>query len=189
MINTIEIKNNKNKFLVENLKENMYLLPKWEKISTLSVFQNTMFFGKKKFSVNLMRKFSSKNMLEKYMVKSQEGEILANMDLRIYKDCVFVINFNFKNIFNIENIIMNLIQTAIEKALYNTSEQEVKISLTFPLNIRKKLKKLLLSNEFTIDENQSQYEKEMFGEMLYYKVKPFSTWKLRIKQNPILINK
>ncbi len=97
MLNILD--NNKTKFLSENLLNNIYLMPKWEKIKTFSILQNTLFFKKENYNVDLFRKFSSKNMLEKYLIKSQDNLELANMDLKIYKDCVYIINLNIKNKF------------------------------------------------------------------------------------------
>ncbi len=188
MINTIYIKQNKSKVLVKNIPENVFLLPKWEKIKTFSVIQNNLFFKKTILNLSLFRKFSSKNMLEKYCIKTQDNVELANMDLRIYKDCVYIINLNFQNNNNISNILLELIQVAIEKSLYNTTEEELKINLNFPLNKRNKIKKLLTSNEFFAEENQSDYEKEMFGETLTFKMTKSSKWMKIIKQAPILIN-
>ena len=189
MLNTLNTDKNTIKLHVENIISGMYLLPKWEKIKSFSFIENSLFFKKNKINVNLYRKFSSKNMVEKYLIKNNNNVELANMDLKIYKDCVYIINLNFKNNSNINEILTYLIQTAVEKTLYNTTNQELKINLTFPSLTNLKIRKFLLTNEFLQEENQSDYEKEMFGETFIFKMNKFSIWKSKIKHNPILLNK
>ncbi len=81
-----------------------------------------------------------------------------------------------------------LLQTAIEKAIYNTTEKELKINLTFPSSENSKIKKTLLLNEFKSEENQSEYEKQMFGETFDFKLTQTSSWNSKIKLMPILVN-
>ena len=90
---------------------------------------------------------------------------------------------------NSEQLIEKMLQIAIEKALYNTSEKKVIFNLTSGLMLRNKIKKILIANEFQKEEEQSKYEEEMFGETFYYTVENNSSWMKRIKQMPILINK
>ncbi len=188
MLNTIDVKDNKSKILVNNLINNLYFLPDWEKIKTFSLFKTGFLFKKSSLKVNLFRKFSSRNMIEKYLIKTDDNTELGKMDLKIYKDSVYIINIDCVNNKNSEEIIKKFIQTAIEKSLYNTTEKEVKINLTSPNVIKGKIKKELLLNEFKTEENQTDYEKRIFGETFSYKFVKNSKWANRIKQMPILIN-
>lgn len=188
MINTIT-SDKRSKFLVDDLINNIYLLPKWEKIKSFSVTKRKFWFKHESLKLDLCRKFSSKNMLEKYSIKTSENNVIATMDLRIYKDCVYIINMNFATSFNEEQIVLTLLQTALEKALYNTKNKEVKINLNFEKNINNKLKKILEENDFTAETNQSEYEIEMFGKTFYAFPEKSSFWTKRIKNSSILINK
>ena len=82
-----------------------------------------------------------------------------------------------------------MLQIAIEKALYNTSDKKVIFNLSSGIIIKNKIKKILIANEFKQEENQSTYEKEMFGEPFYITIDNISLWMKKIKQFPILINK
>ena len=189
MIDTIIKNDKKYKLSVEDLLNEVYLLPKWEKIKTFSLTQKRFLFGLRSFDVNVFRKFSSKNQLEKYSIRTEDEKILANMDLKVYKDSVYIINLNFDSQIKFEPLIDKMLQIAIEKALYNTSERKVIFNLTSSLMLRNKIKKILIANEFQKEEEQSKYEEEMFGETFYYTVENNSSWMKRIKQMPILINK
>ena len=189
MIDTIIKNDKKYKLSVEDLLNEVYLLPKWEKIKTFSLTQKRFLFGLRSFDVNVFRKFSSKNQLEKYSIRTEDEKILANMDLKVYKDSVYIINLNFDSQIKFEPLIDKMLQIAIEKALYNTSERKVIFNLTSGLMLRNKIKKILIANEFQKEEEQSKYEEEMFGETFYYTVENNSSWMKKIKQMPILINK
>ncbi len=189
MINSLINKDNKSKLSAENLINEIYLLPKWEKIKTFSIIQKKLFFITNSSDFNLYRKFSSKNMLEKYTIKTGDEKVCALMDLKIYKDCVYIINFDIKSLLYFDELAEKLLQTAVEKALYNTTEEEVKINLTQSLIIKSKLKKILIKSEFFPEENQSNYEKNMFGETFCIKVTNNSIWQKKIKQMPVLINR
>ena len=188
MINTL-VRNNNKILTVEKVFNDIYLLPKWEKIKSFSFTKRLMMFKTRSLDVNLFRKFSSKNLLEKYSLRTTNDKILANMDLKIYKDSVYIINLNIQAGMEFEQALSKLLQVAIEKALYNTTEKEVIINLTSGIITKNKIKKVLLNNEFVAEENQSSYEKEMFGESFSIKVDNTSNWYKKIKQMPILINK
>ena len=111
------------------------------------------------------------------------------MDLKIYKDSVYIINLDIESQTNFEQLTERLLQVAIEKALYNTTEKEVVMNLTAGLIVKNRIRKALLNNGFTSAENQSSYEKEMFGETFSIRVSEDSNWMRTIKQMPILINK
>lgn len=189
MINTLVKNENKHKISVENLLNDIYLLPKWEMIKTFALTQKRFFVGLKSFNVNLFRKFSSKNLLEKYSIRTDDEKVLASMDLKVYKDSVYIINLDVESQVNFEQLLDKLLQVAVEKALYNTSEREVVINLTSGLIVRNRIKKVLINNEFKQEESQSSYEKEMFGETFSIRVDNNSVWMKKIKQMPILINK
>ena len=188
MINSI-IKNDKkqNNISVRSLLYESYLFPDWEKIKTFSITKSLFLFKEKILNLDLYRKFSSGNQLEKYAIKTQDGKIAASMDLRVYKDSVYIINFdiNLKN--NYEQTAQYLMQVAVEKALYNTTEKEVIINLVS--NIINKRRKFLVNSGFMVEEAQSNYEKELFGETYTLKAENDLVWSKRIKQMPILINK
>ncbi|MCD7780172.1 MAG: hypothetical protein LUH05_05820, partial [Candidatus Gastranaerophilales bacterium] len=140
-------------------------------------------------NAGLYRKFSSKNLLEKYSIKNENGCSIASMDLKVYKDSVYIINLKINNSHCFNKLIEILLQTAVEKALYNTSEKEVFVNLEVGNFTENKIKKLLLQKEFSCTENQSDLEKKMFGETFKIKITKESFWTKKIKENPILINK
>lgn len=189
MLNTLVKENNKHNISIENLLNDVYLLPKWEKIKAFSLTEKRFFFRRKLVNVDLYRKFSSKNQLEKYSIRTEDEKTLANMDLKIYKDSVYIINLDIESQANFEQLTEKLLQVAVEKALYNTTEKEVVINLTAGLIVKNRIKRILLNNEFTTEESQSSYEKEMFGETYTVKATNNSNWLKTIKQMPILINK
>ena len=111
------------------------------------------------------------------------------MDLKVYKDSVYIINLSLESHVNFEPLIDKMLQIAIEKALYNTSDKKVVFNLTSGMLIKNKIRKILIANEFKQEENQSSYEKNMFGETFFICIDNSSVWMKKIKQMPILINK
>ena len=188
MINTIIKTNLKSKPDLDNLLNNIYLLPQWEKIKEFALLEK-WFFIQKSINVNLFRKFSSKNMLEKYSVRIGEENVIGSMDLKVYKDSVYIINIDAKSLNMFEQVIEKLVQVAVEKALYNTSEKEIKVNLSFPLIKQNKMRRILTSLGFIPEEAQSKYEKELFGETYSLKAENSVFWQKQIKQMSILINK
>lgn len=191
MVNTI-IKSEKiehSKISINSLLNDIYLLPKWEKIKEVSLEEKRFFFIKKTKQVNIFRKFSVKNNVEKYSLRTSNDEIIANIDLRVYKDNVYIINMNYETKSNFEQVSALLLQVAAEKALYNTTDKQLKINLSFPLLIKNKLRKMLLLSDFVKEAEQSQYEIDMFGEIFVLDVDSSSFWQKKIKQMNILINK
>lgn len=188
MINTLVKHKNKANIAVNNILSDIYLLPNWEKIKEFS-FTGRSFFNKKSFKAQLYRKFSSKHMIEKYSMRTGEENEIAKMDLKVYKDCVYIINLDcdFKTSFN--SVLETLIQVAVEKGLYNTENKEVKINLLMPVLKRNAVKRILIQNGFMPEGNQSKYEKEMFGETYFIKAEKSLDWKKRINHLPILINR
>ena len=189
MLNTLVKENNKQNISIENLLKDVYLLPKWEMIKSFALTEKRFFFRKKLVNIDLYRKFSAKNQLEKYSIRSEDERTLANMDLKIYKDSVYIINLDIESQTNFEQLAERLLQVAVEKALYNTTEKEVVMNLTAGLIVKNRIRKTLLNNGFMTAENQSSYEKEMFGETFSIRVSNDSDWMRIIKQMPILINK
>ena len=191
MINSLikhENKNN-NRINVDNLLNDVFLLPKWEMIKSFSITEMNFLFKKSTLNLQLYRKFSSKNQLEKYSIRTEDDKVLASMDLRIYKDSVYIINIDMNSKMYFDKIAEKIIQVAVEKALYNTTEQEVVFNLQSGLLQNHRIKKFLCNNEFIVEEAQSEYEKELFGETLVLKLQNNSNWMKRIKQFPFLINK
>ena len=191
MINSLIKHENKtnNKLSVGNILNEVYLVPQWEKIKSFSISENVFFFYKRNLKLNLYRKFSFKNQLEKYSIRTEDEKVLALMDLKIYKDSVYIIDLNITSKLNFDKILEKIIQVSVEKALYNTTEKEIVINLTSGLVTKHKIKKFLLNNEFTVEENQSNYEKELFGETYTLKLANNSKWMKRIKQFNFLNNK
>ena len=188
MINTIIKPNLKSKHDLDNILDSIYLLPQWEKIKEFSLFEKRFFF-RRAFNVSLFRKFSSKNMLEKYSIRVGEENVIASMDLKVYKDSVYIINIDAYSLNSFEQTITKLVQVAVEKALYNTTDKEVKINLSLPLIKQNKMRRILLSLGFEAELEQSQYEKELFGETFSLKAENSVFWQKQIKQLSILINK
>ena len=114
---------------------------------------------------------------------------MASMDLKVYKDSVYIINIDINSKFNFDKIAKKMIQVAVEKALYNTSEKEVVANIPSSLLFNHKIKRCLLNNEFCAEEAQSDYEKDLFGETFTLKIGNKSKWMRRIKRFQFLINK
>lgn len=189
MINSIlkSDKKEQNTLFLENLLNESYLLPNWEKIKDVIIEKRKMFCFKKYINAGLYRKFSSKNSVEKYCIKNQNNDIIAGIDLRVYKDCVYIINcyadlsFNFENSFNI------LLQVAVEKAFYNTTDKKLNINLSFPPLLKSKIKKIISVEDFEKEEVQSKYEQEMFGEIFSLNAASSSFWQKKIKQQHLYL--
>ena len=189
MINSTLIKTeNKSKADLEYLLNSIYLLPNWEKIKDFD-FSQRVFFRLKHLNTHLYRKFSSKNMIEKYAIRTDDDNTIASMDLKVYKDSVYIISIDVDDDLYKNQIIEKLIQISIEKSLYNTTNKEVKINISFPFVKRHKVKHILESFGFTADENQSKYEINMFGETYVINAEKSAFWNQKIKSNRILINK
>ena len=163
--------------------------PQWENIKEISVSKRKLFFNVQNLTIDLWTKFSFKNSIEKYSLKTKAGKVLADFDLKVYKDSVYIINLDMKTFSYFNQVMKLLLQVAAEKALYNTTEKLVNINLFMPVIFKNKSKKLLESLGFTSEPEQSNYEKEIFGETYYLKVLESLAWQKRIKQMPILINK
>ncbi|MBQ3641096.1 hypothetical protein II906_04110 [bacterium] len=188
MINSTLIKtDNKTKADLEFLLNSIYLLPQWEKIKEF-VLQKKSFWNEKSMKVDLYRKFSSKNMIEKYSVRTENDKSVATMDLKVYKDSVYIISIDIDEVLFVSEILEKLIQTSIEKALFNTTDKEVKINVSFPLIKQHKIRHLLEDFGFAPEENQSKYEIEMFGETYFIRADKSDFWAQKIKENQILIN-
>ncbi len=189
MINTVLKNEVKKKLSSKTVFNEVLFLPKWEKIYSFSIVENKFFFNKETINLELYRKFSSGNMLEKYSIRTEDGNTLANMDLKVYKDCVYIINLNINTSLNFNKIVEYMLQTAVEKALYNTTEKEVIINLSFGIFIGNKIKKILTSCGFLPSLDQNNLEKKMFGETFFVKINENSFWMKKIKEMSILINK
>ncbi len=190
MINSLIKNDNKNnKIPVQNLLDDIYLFPQWEKIKSFNITEKVFIFKKKTLKLNMFRKFSSKNLLEKYSIRTKDEKQLASMDLKAYKDNVYIINLNITTKKQFDVIAQKMIQVAVEKALYNTTEKEVVINISSGLLVNYRIRKFLLNNDFIKEEAQSNYEKDLFGETYSLKIKNNSVWTSRIKQLSFLINK
>lgn len=188
MINTLIKTEKSKKQELDALLNGVYFVPQPEKIATISLHKQG-FFVRKSINADLYRKFSSKNMLEKYSLKTADNQVIAYMDLKVYKDCVYIINLDSELFGLYEESVKELLQISVEKALYNTTDKEVKINLSLPLIKNNRMKKILLNTGFVSEENQSNYEKKMFGETFSLDVNGSEFWKKKIKQKSFLINK
>ncbi len=191
MINTILKTDKKNSDLlsIESMLDGVYLLPKWEKIKNIVLFKKRFLMPVQLINSQLFRKFSSKNNIEKYCLKDNNNNVLASVDLRVYKDCVYIINLNVSANSVFSGALNIMLQTAVEKALYNTTNKKLNINLEFSSSVNNKIKKILLKEDFYTPDNQSSYEKEMFGEIYTLDAAASGFWQKKIKQMHILINK
>ncbi len=188
MINTI-IKSDKkeqNVIHINELLNDNYLLPKWERIKKISLTKKRL-FSEVQIEAGLYRKFSAKNNIEKYIIKNEKDITAGTLDLKVYKDSVYIINLTVNSDLNFEQIVNIFIQIAVEKTLYNTTNKIVNINLSYPLHIRNKLKKALINSGFSSEANQSKYEKDLFGETYTLNAAMSSIWQKRIKQKHFLI--
>lgn len=190
MTNTIT-KNDKQEYnllSLESLLNDVYLLPQWEKIKEVSLAKRKLFSSGKSIQVGLYRKFSSKHNIEKYCLKDSEENLIANIDLRVYKDCVYIINLNVFEQDLFGEALNILLQTAAEKALFNTTEKKLNLNLSFSPILNSKIKKIIVNEDFSVKEDQRNYEKTMFGETWILDVEKSIFWQKKLKQMQILIN-
>ena len=150
MINTILKTDKKNSDLlsIESMLDGVYLLPKWEKIKNIVLFKKRFLMPVQLINSQLFRKFSSKNNIEKYCLKDNNNNVLASVDLRVYKDCVYIINLNVSANSVFSGALNIMLQTAVEKALYNTTNKKLNINLEFSSSVNNKIKKILLKEDF-----------------------------------------
>lgn len=190
MVTAIETEEKSNNLLfIESILNEGYLLPKWEKIKNIVLFQKRFFMPVKLIKASLLRKFSSKNNIEKYCIKDNDGNTVASIDLRVYKDCVYIINISIQETNVFTGALNILFQTAAEKALYNTTNKRLSINLSFSSSLNNKIKKIILDEDFIPEKEQSGYEKDIFGETFTLDVASSLFWQKKIKQMHILINK
>ena len=193
MINTITKDNKKeynNLLSLESLVNEIYLLPNWEKIKDITLSKKRFLFGAgTSVNVSLFRKFSTKHNIEKYCIKDSESNLISNIDLRVYKDCVYIINLNVfeQDLFNESMDI--LLQTSVEKALYNTTEKKLSINLSFSPIINNKIKKIISNEDFIVEATQRDYEKSIFGETWVLDAVSSDFWMKKINKMSILLNK
>lgn len=165
MVNSAAINDNKQNQVLGNIANDIYFLPNWEIINSFTVKENYFFFFNKIINVNLLRKFVLKSTLEKYSIRTTDNKALANMDIKLYKDCVYIVSLETDINGKSDSALEKLIHTAMEKAFTDTTEKEVLINISPKQKHKRKIKKMLINNGFKIEENQSDYEKNMFGEI------------------------
>ena len=186
MINTLSTDNKKQQQVVGNIVNDIYLLPSWEILKSFSVTGNRFFFFHQELKVNLLYKFVSESMLEKYSIRTDEGKVLAGMDLMMYKDSVYIVNLEIVSNNCIKGVIEKLLQAAVEKAMYYTSEKQVIINVSSDFKHKNRIKRILTKNHFELEENQRSYEIMLLGETYKLKVETSSFWTERINKMPIL---
>jgi len=144
--------------------ESIANVPAWEMIKEFVIKKNHFYFFQKPLKVQLFKKFSEKLMLDKYLIRSCEGRTLANMDLRIYKDSVYIISLEINAGENAPEAAEVLLRTAIERSA-DTSLNEVFINVAQEQKHKGGLKKMLVKNGFVQEKNQSSCEQKIFGEI------------------------
>lgn len=169
MLNAPVKTENKLKLSDKKLISGLYVLPKQEKIKTFYFSRNHLFLFGKPEILDLYKRFSLKNRLEKYSIKDSCGKLIAEMSLKTYKDSVYIIDFNFLSFKKFNQSVNILVEVAKDRAISDTSEKEVRLNLGFSQNLNSRLKKFMFGKGFTSVEAQSNYEKEMFGEQLVFK--------------------
>lgn len=165
MVNSAAINGNKQNQVLGNIANDIYFLPNWEVVNSFTIKENKFFFFNKLINVNLLRKFVLKSTLEKYSIRTTDNKTLANMDIKLYKDCVYIVSLETDINGKSDSALEKLIHTAIKKAISDTTEKEVLINISPKQKHKRKIKKILTNNGFQIEENQSDYEKNMFGEI------------------------
>ncbi len=183
---TAKIKNDKSVISIEQLFQDTCGISKWEKIRNFSVSMHTFFFQDKTIDIALYRRFSNKNYLEKYFLKDTNGKILAKMDLKTYKDCVYIISIEVFSRRFYEQILLLILQAAVERSMYNTTQKEVNINIPKSLFKNRKLKKFIIENSFIQINSQSNYEKQLFGEAFRLKILNSDLWLNKIKYFQLL---
>ncbi len=187
MISIIEKnENNKSLISIEKLLQNVCSLSEWEKVKDFSISEHEFFFADKIRDISLYRKFSAKNNVEKYLLKDSSDNILAAMDMKIYKDSVYIISLNAELNKSYDKLILLLLRVAVETSLYKTSEGEVYINLSNNFFKNYRLRKIISANDFSADEKQSSYEKRLFGVSFKLKISNSNLWYNRIKQKQML---
>lgn len=189
MVKSTAINRNRQNQSLGNIANDIYYLPNWEVVNSFTISENRFFFFHRMVNVNLYRRLVLKSTVEKYSLRTLDNLALANMDLKLYKDCVYIVNLEITNNNKSENALEKLLETAIEKAVKDTTEKEVLINIPKNQKYKRKIKKVLKQNGFEIEENQSEYEKNMFGEI--YKLNlNLDDYLAEIKENTqILSNK
>lgn len=170
MNNSLIIDFNSDKQTSGNVISDIFNLPSWEIVKSVKLKQNSFFLFNKELSVNLLHKLYNKNSIDKYSIRTLDGEMLANIDLKIYKDCVYIVNIEINENKKLFSAVDKLIQTAIDLAFYNTSNKEVIINISSDWQYKRKIKKILLSKKFELEKHQSNYEKQMLGELYILKM-------------------
>lgn len=168
MINSAAINEKADANSLRRAAENLYRLPSWEIADTFTISDKKFFFCTKKHRVNLLKNFSERNMLEKYSIRTIEGRILAEMDLRIYKDSIYIISLEINKNEKSKEALRSLIKTALNRASDDGADKDVFISIMPEQNCRSIVIKQLAACGFSLDETQSSCEKRMFGDMYVY---------------------
>ena len=188
MTNTITKIENNTKQNFELLFNDIYLFPNWEKVGECALTKKRL-FSSKTVELQLYRKFSPKNVIEKYSLRINDSQAVAFMDLKVYKDCVYVINLDSDSHSLFQDAIINLMQIAIEKAVLDTTHKEVRMNLSYPLMKKNKIKRVLKRIGFVEEKEQNQYEKEIFGETMFLKAEISTLWNSNTRQRSFFINK
>ncbi len=189
MINSAAVNGNKQNQSIGNIVNDIYFFPSWEIVSSFTINLNRFFFFHKIINVNLLRKFALKNMLEKYSIRTMDSKTIAGMDIKLYKDCVYIVNLEINMKLAAVSSVEKLLQTAVEQAISETTDKKVLINISPKQKYKNKIKKILKNNGFEIEENQSDYEKQMFGEIYKLHIEVNNCSKNNEEKMHVLVNR
>ncbi len=189
MFNSTAINRSNFNQTIGNIVNDIYFSPGWEKISSFVISEKNFFFFSKSYNVDLLRKFALKRMLEKYIIRTFDSKVIAEMDLKLYKDCIYIVNLEINIKKNAAAAIEKFLKISFEKALNETTEKKVLVNILPKQKYRSIIKKLLIKNGFEIEANQSEYEKQMFGEIYGINIKTQLYRPLPVKAEPVLLKR
>lgn len=164
MTNSAVIDNNIKTGSDIGIADRVRFLPQWEIIKEFNIKENKYLFFKKPLKVNLLKKFSEKTLLEKYSVRTLAGAVLADMDIKVYKDSVYIVNFEISAEKSAKSAAEKLLQISAQEAACSGTSKDVFINILPEQKNKKELKKLLLKFGFEAEQNQSACEQKIFGE-------------------------
>ena len=146
---------------IENFKINPML--EQEIADEFFITKNKYLFFKQKQYVSLLKTFNERMQMEKYLLRTAEGRIIAGMDLKIYKDSVYIVHLETNSSYA-PCILKEFIHAAVKTAKNSAGAKDVIISIPLKYKYRNILKKILLKNDFLPEEEQGNCEKKLFGE-------------------------
>ena len=123
------------------------------------------------------------------MLKDSKEKLLAKMDVKVYKDSLYIISLQIYTRKFFDQVLLALLQVSVEKSMYNTTKKEVYINIQKSFFKSRRLRKAIIANSFIPLNNQSNYEKELFGEAFQLNISNSPSWLNKIKYFQLLTNK